>query len=98
MPAGILSTLSCSCRSCGGSQAAQRLRRAWRRTTRACRSATNSLAADRHHRRMLLFPADVLRPRRVDDHFVPEAEATQEPYALVDHNALSSGDADRGVA
>ncbi|HEX6354591.1 ATP-grasp domain-containing protein [Actinophytocola sp.] len=50
---------------------------------------------------MLLFPADVLRPRRVDDHFVPEAEAARElgvPYALVDHNALTSGEATRAVA
>jgi hypothetical protein len=50
---------------------------------------------------MLLFPADVLRPRRVDDHFAPEAEAARElgvPYALVDHDALASGDAARGVA
>lgn len=50
---------------------------------------------------MLLFPADVFRPRRVDDHFAPESEAAREldvPYALVDHDALTSGDAVRGVA
>lgn len=50
---------------------------------------------------MLLFPADVLRPRRVDDHFAPEAEAARElgiPYVLVDHDALTSGAAARAVA
>lgn len=50
---------------------------------------------------MFLFPSDVLRPRRVDDHFAQEAEAARElgmPCALVDHNALTSGDAARGVA
>jgi hypothetical protein len=49
---------------------------------------------------MFLFPADVLRPRRVDDHFAPEAEAARElgvPYALVDHDALTSGAAARAV-
>jgi hypothetical protein len=50
---------------------------------------------------MLLFPADVLRPRRVDDHFAPEAEAAREldiPYAVVDHDALASGAVERAVA
>jgi hypothetical protein len=50
---------------------------------------------------VFLFPSDVLRPRRVDDHFAQEAEAARElgvPCALVDHNALTSGDAARGVA
>jgi hypothetical protein len=43
---------------------------------------------------MLLLPADVLRPRRVDEHFAGEAQAARAlgwPVALVDHDALSSG-------
>jgi hypothetical protein len=41
---------------------------------------------------MLLFPADVMRPRRVDAHFAGEYEAAQRldrPVALVDHDALA---------
>ncbi|MBB4904989.1 ATP-grasp domain-containing protein [Actinophytocola algeriensis] len=40
---------------------------------------------------MLLFPCDPFRPRRVDDHFAPEAEAARDlgiPYALIDHDAV----------
>jgi hypothetical protein len=40
---------------------------------------------------MLLFPADVLRPRRVDEHFAGEAHAARAlgwSIALVDHDAL----------
>jgi hypothetical protein len=43
---------------------------------------------------MLLFPADVLRPRRVDEHFADEAEAARAAdrrVALVDHDALAAG-------
>ncbi|MGP4109746.1 ATP-grasp domain-containing protein [Streptomyces sp. 4N509B] len=54
---------------------------------------------------MLLVPADVLRPRRVDEHFAPEANAARAAgleVALVDHDALASADgtdgADRAVA
>ena len=45
---------------------------------------------------ILLFPADVLRPRRVDDHFAGEADAAREagfPVALVHHDAAARGDA-----
>ncbi len=40
---------------------------------------------------MLLIPSDVLRPRRPDEHFAPEAEAARAAgieVALVDHDAL----------
>ncbi len=51
---------------------------------------------------MLLFPADVLRPRRPDEHFADEARAARAAgldLALVDHDALStSGGAARVVA
>jgi hypothetical protein len=54
---------------------------------------------------MLLVPADVLRPRRADEHFAPEANAAREAglqVAIVDHDALATGDgsdgAERGVA
>jgi hypothetical protein len=43
---------------------------------------------------MLLFPADVLRPRRVDEHFAAEAEAARaqgRQVAVVDHDALAAG-------
>src|SRR4051812_37541414 len=43
---------------------------------------------------LLLLPADVLRPRRVDEHFAGEAEAARTlgwQVALVDHDVLSSG-------
>ena len=43
---------------------------------------------------MLLLPADVLRPRRVDEHFAGEAEAARAlgwPVALVDHDAVAGG-------
>jgi hypothetical protein len=43
---------------------------------------------------MLLIPADVLRPRRPDEHFADEARAARRAgleVALVDHDALSSG-------
>jgi hypothetical protein len=41
---------------------------------------------------MLLVPADVLHPRRVDDHFAAEADAAREaglPVGVVDHDALT---------
>jgi hypothetical protein len=51
---------------------------------------------------MLLVPADVLRPRRPDEHFAAEAAAADEagvPVALVDHDGLTrAGGADRAVA
>jgi hypothetical protein len=43
---------------------------------------------------MLLFPADVLRPRRVDEHFAGEAHAARAlgwPIALLDHDAVTNG-------
>ncbi|MFD7657041.1 ATP-grasp domain-containing protein [Actinosynnema sp. NPDC059797] len=51
---------------------------------------------------MLLVPADVLHPRRPDEHFAAEAEAARAAglaVALVDHDALAdpTGDADRAV-
>jgi hypothetical protein len=50
---------------------------------------------------ILLFPADVLRPRRVDEHFAGEADAAREagfPVALVDHDAAARGDSAGAVA
>ncbi|WP_051772671.1 ATP-grasp domain-containing protein [Saccharothrix sp. NRRL B-16314] len=50
---------------------------------------------------MLLVPADPLRPTRPDPHFAPEAAAAREAghrVALVDHDALTRGHADRAVA
>ncbi|MFG1654377.1 ATP-grasp domain-containing protein [Micromonospora sp. NPDC049275] len=49
---------------------------------------------------MLLFPTDVLRPQRVDEHFAGEAQAARAldwSIALVDHDALAGG-ADCAVA
>ncbi|GAA0469703.1 ATP-grasp domain-containing protein [Actinoplanes capillaceus] len=45
---------------------------------------------------MLLLPADVLRPRRPDEHFAGEARAAREAgieVALIDHDARSGWDA-----
>jgi hypothetical protein len=42
---------------------------------------------------MLLFPADVVRPRRVDEHFADEAEAARVlgwPVALINHDAVAN--------
>jgi hypothetical protein len=42
---------------------------------------------------MLLLPADVLQPRRPDDHFADEAQAARDAglgVALVDHDGLST--------
>ena len=42
---------------------------------------------------MLLFPADVLRPRRVDEHYEGEAAAARVlgwPVALIDHDAVAA--------
>jgi hypothetical protein len=51
---------------------------------------------------MLLIPADVLRPRRPDEHYATEAEAAQAAgltVALVDHDALVLADhAQRAIA
>jgi len=50
---------------------------------------------------LVLFPSDVLRPRRVDEHFAAEADAALaagHQVAVVDHDALSGGVADRAVA
>jgi hypothetical protein len=50
---------------------------------------------------MLLFPADVLRSRRVDDHFAGEADAARGagcPVALIDHDAAARGDLTAAVA
>ncbi|MDI6097136.1 ATP-grasp domain-containing protein [Actinoplanes sp. NEAU-A12] len=44
---------------------------------------------------MLLVPSDVLRPRRPDEHFAEEARAARDAgieVALIDHDALSSGE------
>jgi hypothetical protein len=49
----------------------------------------------------VLFCADPLRPRRVDEHFAVEADAVREAagtVALIDHDALLHGDADGAVA
>jgi hypothetical protein len=49
---------------------------------------------------MLLVPADVLRPRRVDEHFAAEASAARDaghPVAVVDHDAIAGGEAARAV-
>ncbi|GLY29578.1 hypothetical protein Kisp02_29430 [Kineosporia sp. NBRC 101731] len=49
---------------------------------------------------MLLLPADPLRPRRPDEHYAEEAALARElgvTVALVDHDALPSGDAERAV-
>jgi hypothetical protein len=51
---------------------------------------------------MLLVPADVLNPRRVDEHFAIEADAARAAgydVALIDHDALvRGGDPRRAVA
>jgi hypothetical protein len=49
---------------------------------------------------LVLFPSDVLRPRRVDDHFAAEANAARaagQQVAVVDHDALTGGVADQAV-
>ncbi|MFG3421005.1 ATP-grasp domain-containing protein [Micromonospora sp. NPDC048063] len=46
---------------------------------------------------MLLVPADVLRPRRPDEHFADEAEAARQAgidVAVIDHDAFVRGQAD----
>lgn len=51
---------------------------------------------------MVLVPCDVLRPRRVDEHFADEARAAADAgmsVAVVDHDALAAGrDVRRAVA
>jgi hypothetical protein len=51
---------------------------------------------------LLLVPADLLRPRRADEHFAPEAAAARDAghdVALIDHNALTEAEgAERAVA
>ena len=62
---------------------------------------TSGAAAARIPDVMLLFPADVLRPRRVDDHFADEADAARTagcPVALIDHDAAARGDTTAAVA
>ncbi|MFF8842117.1 ATP-grasp domain-containing protein [Streptomyces sp. NPDC015127] len=49
----------------------------------------------------VLYCRDPLNPRRVDEHFAPEAKAVRTvggEVALVDHDALLAGDADAAVA
>jgi hypothetical protein len=49
---------------------------------------------------MLLVPGDVLRPRRVDEHFAGEVEAAREAgitVATIDHDALTRGEAAEGA-
>ncbi|SNT27222.1 hypothetical protein SAMN05421812_104149 [Asanoa hainanensis] len=49
---------------------------------------------------ILLVPADPLGPRRPDDHFAPEAASARAvglDVAVVDHDALTGGGADRAV-
>jgi ATP-grasp domain, R2K clade family 3 len=48
----------------------------------------------------VLYCSDPLNPRRVDEHFAAEARAVREGggvVALIDHDALSRGEADRAV-
>lgn len=50
---------------------------------------------------MLLAPSDPLRPTRPDAHFAPEVAAARDAghrVALVDHDALARGEAERAVA
>ncbi|MDU0289113.1 ATP-grasp domain-containing protein [Saccharothrix longispora] len=50
---------------------------------------------------ILLVPADPLRPVRPDPHFAPEAAAARDAghrVAVVDHDALARGEAERAVA
>ncbi|MBM2623807.1 ATP-grasp domain-containing protein [Actinoplanes sp. LDG1-06] len=50
---------------------------------------------------MLLVPCDVLNPRRADDHLAAEAQAARalgHRVGLIDHDALTAGDAARAVA
>jgi hypothetical protein len=51
---------------------------------------------------MLLVPADVLHPRRPDEHFAPEATAARDmgiDVVLVDHDALTRPDgSERAIA
>jgi hypothetical protein len=51
---------------------------------------------------LMLVPCDPLRPRRADEHFVPEANAAKDlgiEVAVVDHDILAgSGDPARAVA
>ncbi|MFG2832616.1 GNAT family N-acetyltransferase [Streptomyces sp. NPDC048434] len=59
---------------------------------------TVDLAADRP---LLLLPGDPLRPRRTDPHFAAEATAAQSAgaaTAVLDHEALTAGDAEAAVA
>lgn len=48
----------------------------------------------------VLFCADPLNPRRVDDHFAAQADAVRAAggtVGLIDHDALTRGDADAAV-
>lgn len=50
---------------------------------------------------LLLVPSDPLRPRRADEHFAPEATAARDlgyDVAVIDHDALTTGDAVRATA
>ncbi|MFC7280161.1 ATP-grasp domain-containing protein [Paractinoplanes rhizophilus] len=50
---------------------------------------------------LVLFPSDVLRPRRCDEHFAAEADAARSAghqVAVVDHDALASGAAEQAVS
>jgi hypothetical protein len=49
---------------------------------------------------LVLFPSDVLRPRRVDEHFAAEADAAREAghrVVTVDHDALGRGAAEQAL-
>ncbi|MBB2940638.1 hypothetical protein FB565_000342 [Actinoplanes lutulentus] len=49
---------------------------------------------------LLLVPADVLRPRRPDEHFIAEVEAARDAgldVAVIDHDAVTRGDAAAAV-
>ncbi|THV40161.1 ATP-grasp domain-containing protein [Glycomyces buryatensis] len=49
----------------------------------------------------LLYCADMLRPRRADEHFAAEAQVARDlggVVALIDHDALIRGETDRAVA
>jgi hypothetical protein len=68
----------------------------------AFQNRRDARAAGRENAHVLfLVPSDVLRPRRPDDHFAAEADAARAlgwQVALVDHDALASGDDERAVS
>ncbi|MEV0374582.1 GNAT family N-acetyltransferase [Streptomyces sp. NPDC050636] len=62
---------------------------------------TAGSAGSAAHRPLFLLSGDPLRPRRTDPHFAAEAAAARAAgatTAVIDHEALLSGDAERAVA